>query len=127
MPQEPNPTVRRVTSTASWLGFWPGTLYKTEQIQNTLAWLCGGKLPVYAQSTGRMGCSLWEDETTGERAVFLYNTDFDDAENTLLHTDGVYTAELLTPSGWQLLGTGDVFTLPHIPAWTTAALRLRKN
>lgn len=103
------------------------SLYKTEQIQNTLAWLCGGKLPVYAQSTGRIGCSLWEDETTGERAVFLYNTDFDDAQNAVLHTDGVYTAALLTPEGWQDLGCGERFCLPVIPAWSAAVLRLKKS
>ena len=73
-----------------------------------------------------MGCSLWEDAATGERAVFLYNTDFDDAENTVLHADGTYTAELLTAEGWQMLGRGESFRLPVIPAWSTAVLRLKR-
>ncbi len=103
------------------------SLHKTEQIKNTLAWLCGGKLPVQVESIGRMGCSLWESDTTGERAVFLYNTDFDDAQNAVLHTDGVYTAALLTPEGWQDLGCGERFCLPVIPAWSAAVLRLKKS
>ncbi len=102
------------------------SLFKTEQVRNTLAWLCGGALPVYAESAGRMGCSLWEDDA-GERAVFLYNTDFDDARDTVLHADASCTAELLTSTGWQPLGTGQSFVLPVIPAWSAAVLRLKKG
>ena len=102
-------------------------LYKTQQIKNTFDWLCGG-LPAQVDSTGRAGCSVWESADGSERTVFIYNTDFDDATDAVLRTDGTYAASLLLPDGsLQPLGAGKRFALPVIPAWSTAVVLLNRQ
>jgi len=114
-----------VQSRAPWSNDVLG-LYKTQQIKNTMDWLCGGRMPVQVCSSGRMGCCVWEGND-GERIVFIYNTDFDDASDAVLRTDAPYAAQLLLPDDrWQDIGSGQDIPLPMIPAWSFAVLRLRK-
>lgn len=101
--------------------------FKTQQIKNVMDWLCGKTLPVQVDCTGRMGCSVWESTDGAQRSVFVYNTDFDDACDAVLRTDGEYSASLLMPDGsLRALGTGKSFALPLIPAWSTAVMLLEK-
>ncbi len=103
------------------------SLHKTQQIKNVLDWLCDGALPVQVDSIGRIGCSAWESADGAARAVFVYNTDFDDAADAVLRTDGAYRAEVLLPDGSTCpLGVGRSFSLPAIPAWETLTLTLTK-
>jgi len=102
--------------------------YKTTQIQNVMNWVCGGRLPVLVKSRGRMICSLWADETDTERTVFLFNTDFDAADDAVLYADGEFTVEQLLHDGsFQTLGSGSTIALPMISPWSTAVLRLRRG
>ncbi len=100
---------------------------KSEQIKNTLDWLCGGAMPVRVDTDCKMGVSAWDSGDAAERVVVLYNTDFDDAVDAVLTLDGEYCGEFQTPDlEWTSLGRGRRFTLPKIPAWTTAVLRFTK-
>ena len=60
--------------------------------------------------------------------VFLFNLDFDNATDVRLTENAVFRAERLAKDGsWTNLGTGDRFTLPPIPAWSVAVLRLTRD
>ncbi len=98
---------------------------KGEQIKNVFDWLCGGKMPVRADSNLRLGQSVWEDEN--ERVVFLYNLDFDNAENVRVRNDFRGAAELFNGLTWQPLGAGEEWIVKKIEAWSAAVLRIKKE
>ena len=89
--------------------------------------LCGGRAPSRIDTAVRMGQSVWASPDGAERTVFLYNFDFDDAEDVRLTLDAPFAVEQLEgDGGWTPLGTGDRFDLPKIPAWSVRTLRLTK-
>ncbi|MGN1478781.1 MAG: hypothetical protein ACI4XH_03360 [Acutalibacteraceae bacterium] len=98
---------------------------KSTQIKNVLDALCGGRMPVRIESRNRVGVSVWEDKN--ERIVFIYNTDFDAADDIDMICDGEYTAEVLTASpNWQSLGCSDTIKIPTVEPWSNAVIRLKR-
>ena len=96
-------------------------------VKDGLDRLSGGRMPSRVDTVVRLAQSVWETPDRSERAIFLFNLDFDDATDVRLTEDGVYSAELLHANGiWSALGAGDTFAVPPVPAWSVAALRLRK-
>ena len=75
-----------------------------------------------------MGQSTWDSIDGKERAVFLFNMDFDDSTDARLTVDGNYRAEVLDAASGAFIpvGEGDSFRLPTIPAWSPMAVRLVK-
>lgn len=99
---------------------------KSHQLKNIFDFLAGGKMPVRAESDTRVGLSLWEDNKTGERALFIYNTDFDEADVKII-LDGTYKAELLTDKGsYKALSEGSEFTLASVEPFGARVLKLTK-
>ena len=83
-------------------------------------------MPVRAESDTRVGLSLWEDNKTGERALFIYNTDFDEADVKII-LDGTYKAELLTDKGsYKALSEGSEFTLASVEPFGARVIKLTK-
>ncbi len=83
-------------------------------------------MPLRAESETRVGLSLWENKATGERAVFLYNTDFDESDIKIM-ADGKYKAEILRDDGsYEFLSEGNEFILPSVEAFGVRVLRLTK-
>lgn len=98
---------------------------KETQIKNIMDWLCRGKMPIRIESKCKVGVSVWEDET--EKIVFLYNVDFDMADDVFLITNEVYYAEILEENGeWTGLCKGESFSVPAIPAWSASIIKLKK-
>ena len=99
-----------------------------EAVKDQLDRIAGGRMPSRADSAVRVGQSVWESPDGTERTVFVYNFDFDDADDVRLTEDGTFSAEVLGADGsWTPLGTGDVFAVPTVPAWSAKVLRLRRN
>jgi hypothetical protein len=75
-----------------------------------------------------MAQSTWDSADGKERAVFLFNMDFDDSTDAKLTVDGRYRAEVLDAATglYSLIGEGDSFKLPTISAWSPMAVRLVK-
>lgn len=97
------------------------------EIKDALDRLAGGRLPSRVDTCVRLAQSTWESPDGRERVVFLFNLDYDDATDVNLTLDAPFTAHLLNPNGaWTSLGTGDAFAVPTVPAWSVAALRLRR-
>lgn len=100
---------------------------KTEQITNVFEWLFGGKMPVRLECNCRIGQSIWDSTDGKERILFLYNLDYDDAENIKIKTDGRYIGELLLEDGgWIPLSSGSEFVINKVAAWTAAIVRMRR-
>ena len=98
---------------------------KSTQIKNVFDAIYGGRMPVRLESRNRVGVSVWEDKN--ERIVFIYNTDFDAADDIEMICDGEYTAEVLTESlNWQLLGCSDTIKIPTVQPWSNAVIRLKR-
>lgn len=96
-------------------------------VKDGLDRLCGGRLPARADTAVRLALSLWERPGGAERVAFLFNLDFDDADDVRLRLDGRYSASLLLPGGgWLPLRSGDDIALPSLPAWAPAVVRLRR-
>jgi hypothetical protein len=85
-------------------------------------------MPSRVDTCVRLAQSTWDSPDGTERAVFLFNFDFDDSEDAVLGVDGKYRAEVLdaVTGLYKLIGEGDSFRLPAIPAWSPMAVRLRK-
>ncbi len=99
---------------------------KGHQIKNIFDYLSGGKMPVRAESLNRVGVSLWEDNKTGDRALFIYNTDFDNADIKII-LDGRYNAEVLNEGGrFEPLCVGDEFTVENVEAFGVRVIKLTK-
>ena len=111
-------------------GGWSRSVWGREeslQIKDALDRLAGGRMPSRVDTCVRLGHSVWESPDGKERVVFLFNLDFDDANDAKLTQDDTFTAELLGPDGeWKPLGKGETFALPVIGAWTSATIRLRR-
>ena len=105
---------------------WPRK--ESLEIKDALDRLAGGRMPVRLDTCVRMATSVWEDPSSGERVVFLFNLDFDDARDVRLAFDAEFSAELMQgEQGWLALGRGDSVSLPPVPAWSVAVVRLAKN
>ena len=99
---------------------------KGHQLKNIFDYLAFGKMPVRAESDTRTGLSLWEDKKTKERALFIYNTDFDVADIKII-LDGTYKAELLTDEGsYVTVAQGREFTLNSVETFGVRVIRLTK-
>jgi hypothetical protein len=82
-------------------------------------------MPIRLENTCRVISAVWEDQN--ERAVFLFNTDYDDEINAKLILDGTYKAEILKEDlSWENLGVSDEIVIPKINAFETAVIRLKK-
>ena len=106
---------------------WPKALARREgeEIKDSFDRLAGGRMPSRIDSILRIGQSVWESPDGKERVVFVYNFDFDDAKSVRLTENGRFAAERLNADGsWSALGTGDVFELKALPAWSAAVVRL---
>ena len=86
-------------------------------------------MPSRVDTAVRLAQSVWESPDGMERVVFLFNLDFDDATDVRLSLDGRYAAESLDAQDgrWTALGSGDVFALPTVPAWSPAVFRFKKT
>lgn len=98
------------------------------RIKDRMDRLCGGRMPSRVDTCVRLVQSTWDSVDGDERAVFLFNFDFDDSEDAVLRVDGRYCAEVLdaVTGSYTMVGEGDSFKLPTIPAWSPMAVRLRK-
>ena len=93
-------------------------------------------MPSRVNSILRFGQSVWESPDGSERVVFLWNFDYDDAENVELIEDKPFAAEEMAcpvkgngetgPIAWRPLGRGDTFVVPHVPAFSVKTIRLLK-
>ena len=98
------------------------------EIKEALDGLAGGKMPSRVDTCVRLAQSVWESPDGKERVVFLFNLDFDDATDVRLTVDGTFKAARMEKNGvWIPFGTGDVFSLPPIPAWTVCVMRLTRG
>ena len=110
-------------------GWGKDTWYRKSclRIKDELDKLAGGRMPSRVDTCVRLAQSVWESPDGKERVVFLFNLDFDDASDVKLTQNGTFAAEMLNADGsWAKLGKGDSFSLPTVPAWSTAVIRLRK-
>ena len=112
-------------------GRWNNDVWGLEaslRIKNSMDMLCGGRMPSRVDTAVRMAQSTWDSTDGKERAVFLFNMDFDDSTDAKLTVDGRYRAEVLDAAtgSYSLIGEGDSFKLPTIPAWSPMAVRLVK-
>jgi hypothetical protein len=112
-------------------GRWNNDVWGREaslRIKDRLDRLCGGRMPSRVDTCVRLAQSTWDSPDGTERAVFLFNFDFDDSEDAVLGVDGKYRAEVLdaVTGLYKLIGEGDSFRLPAIPAWSPMAVLLRK-
>ena len=98
------------------------------RIKDSMDMLCGGRMPSRVDTAVRMAQSTWDSIDGKERAVFLFNMDFDDSTDARLTVDGNYRAEVLDVASGVFIpvGEGDSFRLPTIPAWSPLAVRLVK-
>ena len=112
-------------------GAWSNAVWARKEsleIKDALDRLVGGKMPSRVDTCVRLAQSVWESQDGKERVIFLFNLDFDNATDVRLTEDGAFRAERLAKDGsWTNLGTGDRFTLPPIPAWSVAVLRLTRD
>ena len=93
-------------------------------------------MPSRVDSILRFGQSVWESPDGSERIVFLWNFDYDDAENVRLVEDKTFAAEEMVcpvkgngetgPITWRPLGRGDTFTIAYVPALSVKTIRLVK-
>ena len=98
------------------------------QVKDALDRLAGGRMPSRVDTCVRLAQSVWESPDRKERVVFLFNFDFDDATDVKLAEDAVFSAEMLRSDGtWRPLGRAASFSLPAIPSWTPAVVRLRRS
>jgi hypothetical protein len=112
-------------------GRWNNDVWGLEaslRIKNSMDMLCGGRMPSRVDTAVRLAQSTWDSADGKERAVFLFNMDFDDSTDAKLTVDGRYRAEVLDAATglYSLIGEGDSFKLPTIPAWSPMAVRLVK-
>jgi hypothetical protein len=112
-------------------GRWNNDVWGLEaslRIKNSMDMLCGGRMPSRVDTAVRMAQSTWDSADGKERAVFLFNMDFDDSTDAKLTVDGRYRAEVLDAASgtYTSVGEGDSFNLPTIPAWSPMAVRLVK-
>ena len=119
-------------------GMNPGTLdfNECERIKDELDRRCGGRMPSRVDSILRFGQSVWESPDGFERIVFLWNFDYDDAEDVRLVEDKPFTAEEMVcpvkgngatgPISWRPLGRGDMFAIPRVPALSVKTIRLSR-
>ena len=111
-------------------GAWGNNVWgrkESLEIKDAVDRLSGGRASSRVDTCVRLAQSVWESPDTKERAIFLFNLDFDDATDVRLIEDGEFTAEMLLPGGeWRALGRGSAFSLPCIPAWSVCPLRLTK-
>ena len=112
-------------------GRWNNDVWGLEaslRIKNSMDMLCGGRMPSRVDTAVRMAQSTWDSADGNERVVFLFNMDFDDSTDAKLTVDGRYRAEVLDAATglYSLIGEGDSFKLPTIPAWSPMAVRLVK-
>lgn len=112
-------------------GRWNNDVWGLEaslRIKNSMDMLCGGRMPSRVDTAVRMAQSTWDSTDGKERVVFLFNMDFDDSTDARLTVDGMYRAEVLDAAtgSYSLIGEGDSFKLPTIPAWSPMAVRLVK-
>ena len=112
-------------------GRWNNDVWGLEaslRIKNSMDMLCGGRMPSRVDTAVRMAQSTWDSAEGKERVVFLFNMDFDDSTDARLTVDGMYRAEVLDAAtgSYSLIGEGDSFKLPTIPAWSPMAVRLVK-
>ena len=117
-------------------GLNPGTLdfNECEKIKDDLDRRCGGRMPSRVDSILRFGQSVWESPDGSERIVFLWNFDYDDAEDVRLVEDKPFTAAEMVcpvkgdgetgPIAWRPLGRGDTFTIVRVPALSVKVIRL---
>lgn len=120
-------------------GLNPGTLdfNECEKIKDDLDRRCGGRMPSRVDSILRFGQSVWESPDGSERIVFLWNFDYDDAENVRLVEDKKFAAEEMVcpvkgngetgPITWRPLGRGDTFTIARVPALSVKVIRLANS
>lgn len=97
-------------------------------IKDRLDSVCGGRMPSRIDTAVRLAQSTWESADGAERAVIVYNLDFDDSTDAVLRLDGRYRAEVLDAASgtYSGLGEGDEFKLPTVPSWTPLAVRLTR-
>ena len=96
-----------------------------EEIKAALTKRCDGKLASRVDSALRVGQSLWESSDRRERAVFVWNFDYDAATDAVLTEDRAFAAEILQDDGtWKPLGKGDSFRLPPLEPWSATVIRL---
>ena len=119
-------------------GMNPGVLdyAQCEKIKDELDRRCGGRMPSRVDSILRFGQSVWESPDGSERIVFLWNFDYDDAEDVRLVEDKPFAAEEMVcpvkgngesgPITWRPLGCGDTFTVSRVPALSVQTIRLTK-
>ena len=112
-------------------GAWSNAVWARKEsleIKDALDRLAGGKMPSRVDTCVRLAQSVWESQDGKERVIFLFNLDFDNATDVRLTEDGAFRAERMGKDGsWTPLGTGGRFTLPPIPAWSVAVLRLTRD
>lgn len=97
---------------------------KANQIKNVFDYLSNG-MPVRVESPLRVGVSAWEDEK--ERIIFIYNVDFDDADEVLLNVDLLGEAEILNEDlSWEKVGKGKNVIIKNIPSFTAKIIRIIK-
>ena len=111
-------------------GAWSNAVWARKgslEIKDALDRLAGGRMPSRVDTCVRLAQSVWESQDKTERVIFLFNLDFDDATDVRLTEDGTFKAGCMKNDGsWTLLGTGDSFAVPCIPAWTTAVIRMKR-
>ncbi|MBQ7983931.1 MAG: hypothetical protein IJ302_10185, partial [Clostridia bacterium] len=101
---------------------------KGRQIRRVMAALAGGALPCLLDAPTRCGISVWKSPHDRERAVYIYNTDFDAAEGVCLYTDRPFSAALIAADGSEVPLTAEPasqIALPVLPAWSCTAMVLR--
>ena len=120
-------------------GMNPGGLdfSECEKIKDELDRRCGGRMPSRVDSILRFGQSVWESPEGSERIVFLWNFDYDDAEDVRLVEDKPFTAAEMVcpvkgdgetgPIAWRPLGRGDTFTIARVPALSVKVIRLANS
>lgn len=112
-------------------GRWNSDVWGREtslRIKDRIDRLCGGRMPSRVDTCVRLAQCTWDSPDGAERAVFLFNCDFDDCEDAVLRLDGKYRAEVLDAAtgSYSPIGQGDTFRLPTVPAWSPMAVRLQK-
>jgi hypothetical protein len=112
-------------------GRWNNEVWARElslNIKDRLDSVCGGRMPSRIDTAVRLAQSTWDSADGAERAVIVYNLDFDDSTDAVLRLDGRYRAEVLDAASgtYSGLGEGDEFKLPTVPSWTPLAVRLTR-